>query len=75
MCLIMCDLPSCHHACDSLEYAIQRFWTTLNDGDEGTGSRRPIGARDLFDRRRPLMKDWASYLAGESRDRMGAAVR
>ena len=30
---------------------------------------------DLFERRRRLMKDWASYLAGESRDRMGAAVR
>ena len=30
---------------------------------------------DLFDRRRRLMDDWAAYLAGESRDRMGAAVR
>ena len=30
---------------------------------------------DLFDRRRRLMNDWAAYLSGESRDRMGAAVR
>ena len=30
---------------------------------------------DLFERRRRLMDDWAGYLAGESRDPMGAAVR
>ena len=30
---------------------------------------------DLFERRRRLMGDWATYLAGESRDAMGGPTR
>ena len=30
---------------------------------------------DLFERRRRLMDDWATYLAGESRDAMGGPTR